>query len=105
MKRIIKLNELDNVAVALEDIETGCELDVNGVKVVLVSDIMFEHKFALADIAKGQKVYKYGIAIGIAYKDIKAGEHVHLQNLKSLMVDGVEDDNSVLEKEWSNRIG
>ncbi len=106
MKKFIKLNEIDNVATALDTLEEGTviKLESANTDLVLNTKINFEHKFALVDINKGEKVFKYGIAIGIAYKDIKAGDHVHLHNLKSLMVEGVESDKEKLEQEWSNRI-
>ncbi len=40
-------------------------------------------KYALCDIACGEKVMKYGFPIGAATADIKAGEKVHSHNLKS----------------------
>ncbi|HRT82494.1 MAG TPA: UxaA family hydrolase, partial [Oscillospiraceae bacterium] len=39
------------------------------------------HKTALTDIAKGQAVIKYGYPIGLASKNIKKDEHVHIHNL------------------------
>ncbi|MFV0497609.1 MAG: UxaA family hydrolase [Candidatus Fimivivens sp.] len=106
MKKFIILNQKDNVATALtalsvgEVVENVCHIS----PITIKNDVMFEHKFALCDIKKGERVYKYGVAIGIAYKNIQAGEHVHLHNLKSLMVDGVETDPHILESEWGNRI-
>ena len=41
------------------------------------------HKYAVCDIAKGEKVIKYGMPIGHATADIKKGEHVHTHNLKT----------------------
>ena len=41
------------------------------------------HKIALADIKKGDTVWKYGHDIGKAIADIKKGEHVHVHNLKT----------------------
>ena len=38
---------------------------------------------ALADIRKGDTVWKYGQDIGKAVADIKKGEHVHVHNLKT----------------------
>lgn len=106
MKKYIILNAKDNVATALSELNEGMTINIEerGIQLKLNTNIKFEHKFALEDINKGDKVYKYGIAIGIAYKDIKAGEHVHLHNLKSLMIEGIETDKEELEKEWSNRI-
>ena len=41
------------------------------------------HKVALADIKKGDTVWKYGQDIGKAVADIGKGEHVHVHNLKT----------------------
>ncbi len=41
------------------------------------------HKIALMDIKSGDTVIKYGQDIGRAVADIKKGEHVHTQNLKT----------------------
>ena len=42
------------------------------------------HKIALRDIGSGEKVIEYGTVIGAATKKIRAGEHVHTHNLKTL---------------------
>jgi altronate dehydratase len=41
------------------------------------------HKLALAPVAAGEKVVKYGSPIGSATRDIQPGEYVHLHNLRS----------------------
>src|SRR5207244_6212952 len=41
------------------------------------------HKVALRAIPAGDPVVKYGHAIGVASRDIAAGEHVHSHNLVS----------------------
>jgi len=41
------------------------------------------HKYALYDIQKGENIIKYGYPIGHATKDIKKGERVHTNNLKT----------------------
>ena len=41
------------------------------------------HKMAVAAIEKGGSVYKYGAVIGIASEDIKAGDCVHIHNMRS----------------------
>lgn len=43
------------------------------------------HKYAICDIAKGEKIIKYGFPIGIAKEDIKAEEHIHTHNLKTAL--------------------
>ena len=99
MKKIIVLHEKDNVATALIDLKLGEVAVVRDENIILKMDIDFEHKFALEDIDKGTEVIKYGISIGVAYKDIKKGEHVHMQNLRSL-----QDESDADKDDWSNRI-
>lgn len=45
--------------------------------------IALGHKVALASINKGQAVTKFGVVIGIAARQIKPGEWVHLHNCRS----------------------
>lgn len=75
MSDIIRINKLDNVAVALKNLE---------------GDIPMGHKIALCNIASGEKIIKYGFPIGIATSDIKAGEHVHVHNIKTLLSGNLE---------------
>ena len=46
-------------------------------------DIPIGHKVALADMAVGDTVWKYGIDMGKVVAPIKAGEHAHVQNIKT----------------------
>ena len=41
------------------------------------------HKAAVAAIAAGEKIVKYGCPIGSALRAIRVGEHVHTHNIKS----------------------
>jgi len=43
------------------------------------------HKYAIKDIAKGEKIIKYGFPIGIATEDIPNGEHIHSHNMKTAL--------------------
>ena len=47
---------------------------------LLRASIPFGHKVARQEIAEGQAVIKYGVAIGKATKTIQSGEHVHVHN-------------------------
>lgn len=68
MNKYIKLNEKDNV------------------KIALTNDVVpFGHKIADTDIKTGELVFKYGYPIGIATKDIAKDEHVHTHNIKTLL--------------------
>jgi hypothetical protein len=73
----IILSAGDNVAVATAAIAAG-EM-VAGIETREKIDP--GHKVALVDIPLGQPVVKYGQAIGRTTADVKAGEHIHSQNL------------------------
>lgn len=82
--QLISLNPNDNVAVALCDLKAGQEVTLtDGHALTLLEDIDFGHKVAVCTILQGEKVLKYGLPIGSATRNIAAGEHVHVQNIKS----------------------
>ncbi len=83
MTNFIKINENDNVAVALEVISAGTTVNVGGADVTTTMEIPAGHKFALVDIAENAPVIKYGFRIGNAVADIKQGEWIHTHNLKT----------------------
>ena len=91
MKRFLKINAADNVAVALaDDLHEGETLDVEGVAVTLREDGARGHKFALRDIAAGENVVKYGYPIGHATQDVPQGGWIHTHNLKTNLRDDLE---------------
>lgn len=77
----------DNVAVAIEPIQKGDPatylLDGETKTLTAQEDITIYHKLAVRDIPAGTPVIKYGEHIGIASKNIGAGEHVHEHNVAS----------------------
>ena len=79
----IKIHPLDNVMVALETMDQGEQLHIDGQQITLLQAVERGHKIALHPIAEGEDVIKYGYPIGHATTAIKAGEHVHSQNLKT----------------------
>ena len=86
-RKAILLNAKDDVATALTNLEAGEKVVVSlgdeRREVKLQEEIQLGHKLALRDIAKGETVLKYGVSIGNAAQDIRAGEHVHEHNLAS----------------------
>ena len=46
-------------------------------------DIPIGHKIALADMALGDTVIKYGIDMGRVVAPIRQGEHAHVHNIKT----------------------
>lgn len=73
---LLKINEEDNVAVALTDLAAGAVAD----GIPLVNAIPRFHKVALSDIADGETIVKYGNPIGTAVRPIRQGEWVHTHN-------------------------
>ena len=86
----IKINNSDNVCVALNALKAGEKITVGNESVVTNSDIPAGHKVALKDIKSGEDIIKYGSRIGLAKEDIKAGDHVHIHNIKTALGDLLE---------------
>ena len=83
MKPALLISSRDNVATALEPLEAGREIEIGGQRVRVLELIPSGHKIALADIATGEPVVKYGSPIGTATGVICAGAHVHTHNVAS----------------------
>ena len=86
-QRVLVLHPSDNVATALVDLDAGqtvtADRESGTVTVRAREPIAFGHKLALAPLAAGAPVYKYGEVIGVAAADIPAGAHVHVHNVES----------------------
>lgn len=82
-----KVSLADNVATLMQDTVPGTIKLIGDAAKEEESDVLenipFGHKVALQDIAEGNPVIKYGVKIGVAYKNIKRGQCVHLHNIKS----------------------
>jgi altronate hydrolase len=83
MRRLIRMNPRDNVAVALRPIAAGEEIWLDEVSVQVRQDIPQGHKVALTDIPAESSVTKYGYPIGHAVTAIVPGEWVHTHNVKT----------------------
>lgn len=81
--RVLVLAPGDNVAIAKSEIGEGTTVLVMGNHVTLRTNVDVGHKFAPRNIAKGEKIMKYGTPIGSATQDIAAGEFMHTHNVTS----------------------
>ena len=88
--KLYRINELDNVAVALENVAAGEILSTGAGEFKALTDVPAGHKIALEPIRSGEKIIKYGNAIGVATCDIEKGCHVHTQNIKTGLGDLLE---------------
>jgi hypothetical protein len=83
MSKVLTISDRDNVAVALEPLEKGCVVEAAGRQIAVRDPVPAGHKIALAGIAIGEPVVKYGSPIGLATAEIMEGQHVHTHNLAS----------------------
>ncbi|NLF32438.1 MAG: altronate dehydratase, partial [Planctomycetes bacterium] len=81
MAAVIRIHPADNVAVAVEAIEAAGEVRAGGATVTAVEAIPPGHKVAMAPVAAGDPVVKYGYPIGHATAAIAPGAHVHTHNV------------------------
>lgn len=86
MNKLIKVNENDNVAIALEPLKKGYEEQ----GITLLDDIPFGHKVLLCDLKAGENIIKYSNPIGHLTVDAKKGSHIHEHNLKTNLSDIIE---------------
>jgi altronate dehydratase small subunit len=82
-RRLLLLSEQDNVVVALVNLKQGETVRIDGDDLILRNDAPLGFKIARINLNAGDKVLKYGAAIGSATAAIVRGEVVHLHNLKS----------------------
>ncbi len=82
MKKILKIDEKDNLIVALTDLPKGLEVSWNNKHYTLVTDVAAKHKFSIEALEIGDIVYMYGVPVGKAIDSIQRGEVVTTQNIK-----------------------
>ncbi len=80
----------DNVGVVVvEGLTAGTDMlcvvteDDSDFRLAAAMDVPIGHKIALADLAEGDTIVKYGEDIGRMVAPAKKGEHVHIHNLKT----------------------
>jgi altronate hydrolase len=76
----VHLRPDDNVAIAARTLPRGHRLRLEGDDLALVEPIRMGHKFAVASIAPGSPIRKYGQTIGFASGPIAGGAWVHVHN-------------------------
>ena len=81
-RRVLRVDDADNVAIALADLRQGeriaFECDVYG----LLTDVPAKHKFALRDLGAGDHVIMYGVVVGKTTQPVRRGERITVLNLK-----------------------
>lgn len=88
MPQTIQIDPHDNVAVAISPLAAGTKVCAGPYPVTAAEEIPQGHKIALTDIPQGQSIVKYGFAIGHASAAIRAGDWVHVHNVKTDLSEG-----------------
>jgi hypothetical protein len=82
-----QVHAADNVATLLGDAAEGSLITIVGPAgkrdITAGEKIELGHKIALAPIAEGVSITKFGVVIGVATCHIEPGEWVHLHNCRS----------------------
>lgn len=76
---LIRLHAADNVLIAREALTLGQALPDLGLRVR--GQVPAGHKVAASRIAAGEAIRKYDAVIGVASRDIEAGDYVHSHNI------------------------
>ena len=79
----LKINPADSVVVCLTEKKKGDTISVDGQTIVINQDTPAGHKVLIKDAPKGTDIIKYGYPIGHAREDLKAGDWVNENNLKT----------------------
>ena len=83
MNSYVHASRKDNLVTCIRELKAGERITVDGREIVVQNDIPRFHKVAIADIPRGQAVYKYGEVMGVASRDIHAGQWAHVHNIDS----------------------
>ena len=79
----LKINPADSVVVCLRAMKAGETVTDGDKEIKLLQDTPAGHKVLLSDKKEGEDIIKYGYPIGHAAKNLKAGEWVNENNLKT----------------------
>ena len=81
--RLLRLSPKDNIAALKAPVRKGERILIGGKSCPVEMTIATGHKIAVAPIAAGERIYKYGAPIGSATTEIAPGQYVHIHNMKS----------------------
>ena len=79
----LKINRADTVVVCLRNYQKGEIISVDGKDITVLQDTPAGHMILINDTAAGNNIIKYGYPIGHAKEDLKAGQWVNENNLKT----------------------
>ncbi|MFM2359674.1 MAG: hypothetical protein RLY16_1667 [Bacteroidota bacterium] len=80
-KKVLKIHPLDNVLVALKDLQQGEEVYYDGKIFTVQEDIPAKHKFFLQDLNSQDTIIMYGVTVGkINVQQVRSGQRMTTEN-------------------------
>jgi altronate hydrolase len=80
--RVLRLDEKDNVLVALADLHKGETVGYLGRDYFLLSDVPSKHKFLTQDVNAGGEIIMYGVLVGHAVLNLRRGDLLSTRNIR-----------------------
>lgn len=80
---VLQIHPADNVCVAVRPLAAGAAIACAGARFQLARDVPLGGKLALAPLAAGTKIIKFGEPIGTLTAAVPVGGYVHTHNLES----------------------
>ena len=100
----IKINPADTVVVCLREFKKGETIDVNGKSIEISQDTPIGHKILLNDVTKGTNIIKYGYPIGHVKENLKAGQWINDDNLKTNLSGTLEYEYHPVDEKFNVKI-
>jgi altronate hydrolase len=79
--KVLKVHPNDNVIVALQNLQRGETVQLNGSSYVVEEDIPAKHKFTAKPLHAGDDVTMYGVLVGKAKTEIARGLRISTENI------------------------
>src|SRR5215470_15788970 len=79
---VLRLDQQDNVLVALTELRKGERISFSGKEFVLTSDVPAKHKFVTRDVAAGDEIIMYGALVGRATESSRCGDVLSTRNIR-----------------------
>jgi altronate hydrolase len=80
--RVLRLDEKDNVLVALADLRKGEIVSCEGHDYSLLADVPAKHKFLTQDMSAGGDIIMYGVLVGKATVSLRRGDLLSTGNIR-----------------------
>lgn len=82
IQRYLQIHPMDNVLVALQDLDEGTKIVFNGKEFPLKQAVAAKHKFTIQSMEQDAEVLMYGVLVGKLNTPLTAGELITTENLR-----------------------